>query len=182
MCTPSVVLRKSWRRCQGACLQRVHRKSDEIGASKGANHSQVRPRTAKQGPRLRGCDPGAGCKRIVYAAFLCTPLRSHPQRGPCSTLRCAHLARICNTVWRRFSSSFVPGFAEHYTKLDGHPPCEARPFQDEEQTAKPEQDQSRLDPPVPRSTERRNAFDVALSKAAPIDSGEVRIEDVGDNL
>jgi hypothetical protein len=30
----------------------------------GANHSQVRPRTAEEGPRLRGSDPGAGCKRI----------------------------------------------------------------------------------------------------------------------
>jgi len=39
-------------------------KSREIGVRQDANHSQVRPRTAEQGPRLRGCDPGAGCKRI----------------------------------------------------------------------------------------------------------------------
>jgi hypothetical protein len=31
-------------------------------------------------------------------AGLRTPTRSHPQRGPCSALRCVHLARICNKV------------------------------------------------------------------------------------
>ena len=83
-------------------------KTREMGVRQGANHSQVRPRTAEQGPRLRGCDPGAGCRRTGSSAFLCTPTRSHPQRGPCSALRCAHLARIRNTAWRRFSSSFRP--------------------------------------------------------------------------
>jgi hypothetical protein len=78
-------------------------KTREIGVRQGANHSQVRPRTAEEGPRLRGSDPVAGCKRIGTIAFLCTPTRSHPQRGPCSTLRCAHLARIRNAAWRRFS-------------------------------------------------------------------------------
>jgi hypothetical protein len=27
-----------------------------------------------------------------------------------------HLARICNAVWRRFSSSFVPSITKHYTR------------------------------------------------------------------
>ena len=54
----------------------------EIGARQDANHSQVRPRTAEQGPHLWGCDPVAGRKRTeIYTAFLCTPPRSHP-KGP----------------------------------------------------------------------------------------------------
>jgi len=36
----------------------------EIDVRQNANHSQVRPRPAEQGPRLRGCDPRVGCKRI----------------------------------------------------------------------------------------------------------------------
>jgi len=68
-----------------------------------------RPRTEEERPRLRECDPGAGCKHTeMYRAFLCTPLRSHPQRGPCSALRCAHLVRIRNAAWGRFSSGFRP--------------------------------------------------------------------------
>jgi len=104
---------------------------------RGANRSRVRPRTAEQGPRARGCAPDpvreapvregalkaaidicetgrnasapangpaangsqphpvAGCLRTGTNAGLHTPTRSHPQRGPCSALRCVHLARIC---------------------------------------------------------------------------------------
>jgi len=54
----------------------------QIGLRQGANRNQVRPRMAEQGPRLRGSNPGAECKRIGTIAFLCTPMRSHPRRGP----------------------------------------------------------------------------------------------------
>jgi len=112
-------------------------KSGEIDLRQGANRSEVRPRTAEQGPRARGCAPDpvreapvregalkaaidicetgrnasapangpaangsqphpvAGCLRTGTNAGLRTPTRSHPQRGPCSALRCVHLARIC---------------------------------------------------------------------------------------
>jgi hypothetical protein len=83
-------------------------KTREIGVRQGANRNEVRPRTAAQGPRLRGCDPVAGCERTKSSAFLCAPTRSHPRRGPCSALRRAHLVRIRNTAWRRFSSGFRP--------------------------------------------------------------------------
>jgi hypothetical protein len=43
------------------------------------------------------------------------PALSHPKRGPCFTLRCVHLARICNEVWGQFSTSFVPLIVKHYT-------------------------------------------------------------------
>ena len=93
-------------------------KTCEMRARQGANRNEVRPRTAEQGPHLSGCDPGAGCKcTSVSIASLCTPSQSHPQRGPCSALRCAHLVRIRNTAWRRFSSGFrqvINGTAHSY--------------------------------------------------------------------
>jgi len=70
-------------------------KSGEIHLRQGANRSEVRPRTVEQGPRPRGCDPAAGCLRTEKNASVPAPTRSHPQRGPCSALRCVHLARIC---------------------------------------------------------------------------------------
>ncbi len=134
-------------------------KSGEIRLRRGANRSEVRPRTAEQGPRVRGCAPDpvreapvregahkaaigigetgrnasapangpaangsqpppvAGCLRNGKNAGLYTPTRSHPQRGPCSALRCAHLGRICNEVWGQFSPSFVPLIVKHYTRF-----------------------------------------------------------------
>ena len=59
----------------------IDRKTREIDVRQGANQSQVRPRMAEQKPCLRGCGPGAGCKRTGYIAFLCTPTRSHPPKG-----------------------------------------------------------------------------------------------------
>ena len=52
------------------------------------------------GPAANGSQPHpvAGCLRTGTSAGLRTPTRSHPQRGPCSALRCVHLARICNEV------------------------------------------------------------------------------------
>jgi hypothetical protein len=40
------------------CRKSVQKnKSGEIRLRQGANHSEVRPRTAEQGPRARGCAP-----------------------------------------------------------------------------------------------------------------------------
>ena len=97
----TATLREIVHELAGQDTRSIGRKTREIGVRQGANHSQVRPRTAEQRPRLRGCDPGAGCKRSGSIAFLCIPTRSHPNRGTCSTLRCAHLARIRNAAWRR---------------------------------------------------------------------------------
>ncbi len=48
------------------------------------------------GPAANGSQPHpvAGCLRTGTNAGLHTPTRSHPQRGPCSALRCVNLARI----------------------------------------------------------------------------------------
>ena len=78
---------------------RVGLKIGEIGLRQGANRNQVRPRTAEQGPRSRGCDPAAGCKahrrnRVLTHTFAV----ASPIRGPCSALRCAHLVRIRNAA------------------------------------------------------------------------------------
>jgi len=81
-------------------------KTCEIGARQGANRNEVRPRTAEQGPRLWGCDPVAGCKRTEIDRVLMHNFAVASPRGPCSALRCAHLVRIRNTAWRRFSSGF----------------------------------------------------------------------------
>jgi len=83
-------------------------KTREIGVRQGANRSQVRPRMAEQGPHLWGCDPAAGCKRTVVHRVLTRTYAVASPRGPCSALRWAHLARIRNTAWRRFSSGFRP--------------------------------------------------------------------------
>src|SRR3954471_20118493 len=57
-------------------------KTREIGARQGANHSQVRPRTAEQGPRSRGCDPVAGCKRTeIHRVLIHTYAVASPE-GP----------------------------------------------------------------------------------------------------
>ena len=57
-------------------------KTREIGVRQGANHSQVRPRTAEQGPRLRGCDPVAGCKRTdIHRVLVHTYAVASPE-GP----------------------------------------------------------------------------------------------------
>ena len=52
------------------------------------------------GPAANGSQPHpvAGCLRTETNTGLHAPTRSHPQRGPCSALRCVHLARICNAV------------------------------------------------------------------------------------
>ena len=52
------------------------------------------------GPAANGSQPHpvAGCLRTGKNAGLCAATGSHPKRGPCSALRCAHLARICNEV------------------------------------------------------------------------------------
>jgi hypothetical protein len=65
-------------------------KSGEICLRQGANRSEVRPRTAEQGPRARGCDPEAGCLRTgkcglahTYAVASPTgPLLRAPVRAP----------------------------------------------------------------------------------------------------
>jgi hypothetical protein len=56
-------------------------KSGEICLRQGANHSEVRPRTAEQGPRARGCDPEAGCLRAGKTRA-CTHLRGRIPKGP----------------------------------------------------------------------------------------------------
>ncbi len=44
-----------------------------------------------------------------FTAFLCTPTRSHSHGRPCSALPCAHMVRIRNAAWRRFSPGFWKG-------------------------------------------------------------------------
>src|SRR4051812_31943957 len=57
-------------------------KTCEIDARQGANHSQVRPRTAEQGPRSRGCDPVAGCKRTEINGVLIHTYAVASPKGP----------------------------------------------------------------------------------------------------
>jgi hypothetical protein len=66
------------------------------------------------GPSANGSQPHpvAGCLRTGTNAGLHTPSRSHPQRGPCSALRCAHLARICNGSMRRILAVFCAANCE----------------------------------------------------------------------
>jgi len=84
----------------------VRWKTSEIGVRQGANRNEVRPRTAEQGPHLWGCDPVAGCLRTMFKRVLMRTSAVASPRGPYSALRCAHLVRIRNTAWRRFSSAF----------------------------------------------------------------------------
>jgi hypothetical protein len=56
-------------------------KSGEIGLRRGANRSEVRPRTAEQGPRARGCDPVAGCLRTGKCGLAHTYAVASP-KGP----------------------------------------------------------------------------------------------------
>ena len=58
-------------------------KTCEIGVRQGANRSQVRPRTAEQGPHSWGCDPIVGCKRTeVHRVLMHTYAVASPQAGP----------------------------------------------------------------------------------------------------
>jgi len=57
-------------------------KTREIGVRQGANRNEVRPRTAEQGPRLRGCDPGAGCKRTRIKRVLMHTYAVASPKGP----------------------------------------------------------------------------------------------------
>jgi len=57
-------------------------KSGEIRLRQGANHSEVRPRTAEQGPRWRGCDPVAGCLRTATDAGLTHTYAVASPEGP----------------------------------------------------------------------------------------------------
>jgi len=57
-------------------------KSCEIGLRQGANRSEVRPRTAEQGPRARGCDPVAGCLRTGTKRGLAHTYAVASPKGP----------------------------------------------------------------------------------------------------
>ena len=57
-------------------------KTREIGVRQGANRSQVRPRTAEQGPHLWGCDPVAGCKRTEMHRVLMRTYAVASPKGP----------------------------------------------------------------------------------------------------
>jgi hypothetical protein len=64
------------------------------------------------GPSANGSQPPpvAGCLRTGINAGLCTPTRSHPQRSPCSALRCAHVARRIVTKYEVNSSHLLSPF------------------------------------------------------------------------
>jgi hypothetical protein len=105
-----------------------------------------RPRTAEQGPRLRGCDPEAGRLRTGTNAVGCAPTRSHPQWGPCSALRCARVfcadkfrrrrvdigqrrieaALGCTSLWLLSQVSFKAGKQEKVTSRRATPGQKAR--------------------------------------------------------
>jgi hypothetical protein len=93
-------------------------KSDQIGARQGANRSQVRPRRAEQVPAAlaAGCDPAAGRRAGIVARALTRLHGRIPASGAPAPRSGAHLARICNAVWRRFSSSFVPKLMGRHTR------------------------------------------------------------------
>ena len=52
------------------------------GLRRGANRSEVRPRTAEQGPRTRGCDPEAGCNRTGKNAGFARTYAVTSPKGP----------------------------------------------------------------------------------------------------
>ncbi len=73
------------------------------GAHKAAIDIRETGRNASapaNGPAANGSQPHpvAGCLRTAINAGLHAPTRSHPQWGPCSALRCVHLARIRDEV------------------------------------------------------------------------------------
>ncbi len=57
-------------------------KSGDIRLRQVANHGEVRPRTAEQGPRARGCDPVAGCLRTGKKRGLARTYAVASPKGP----------------------------------------------------------------------------------------------------
>ena len=100
-------------------------KTREIGVRQGANHSQVRPRTAEQGPAQRSRGPfGDATVKLAVSALMLAPrasLGSDPRnkfRGPSSALRCARL-RGCDPA---AGSKRIRWIALFCTPTRSHPP------------------------------------------------------------
>ena len=87
----------------------VRSQREPSSALRRAIHRTQRDGTcsARQRAHLWGCDRVAGCKRTCFSnRVLSRTYTVASPRGPCSALRCAHLVRIRNAAWRRFSSGF----------------------------------------------------------------------------
>ena len=91
-------------------------KSGENRLRQGANHSEVRPRTAEQVPRAlaRGCDPVAGCLAPRTRPYARLRGRIPIKEAPALRFG-ARLARVCNAMWGEFSPFFVSILMKHYT-------------------------------------------------------------------